>query len=52
MNKATKIEALDGLDIYETPSGKFYAIVRFGKCKGKSKEFDTLLDLTNYYNIQ
>lgn len=47
--KDKKVEALDGFDIYETPEGRFYAVVLFSGMK--SAEFDTILSLTNYYDI-
>ena len=47
--KFKHIESYDGFNIYETPEGKYFAVLLFSG--SKSKEFDTLLSLQNYYNL-
>ena len=49
MKKDIHVESYDGFDIHETPEGKYYAIILFSGAK--SKEFDTLLALQNYYKL-
>ena len=45
----THIESLDGFDIYQTPQGKFYAVLLWSGTK--SFEFETLFALTTYFGI-
>ena len=47
--QAKHVESYDGFNIYETSTGKFFAVILFSG--SKSKEFDTLLSLQNYYNL-
>ena len=49
MKKDIHVESYDGFDIYETPEGKYYATLL--SSGAKSKEFDTLLALQNYYKL-